>query len=286
IIGDRTIEEKEIDLKGYLDNIPVRIGNDAYTHIQNDVYGQVLVGLQPLYTDERLVTRTRSKSLPLIHFLLDKISETMNQPDAGLWEFRNKQQKHCYTFLFHWAGSKAAAKIGKELNDISLESKAIKIQAEAGAQIEKCFDADRGVYTHAIGSSNLDASSLQLITMNYLDPATEKARKHLEVLEKELMTDKKLFYRYKHEDDFGFPESTFLVCAFWYAEALACVGRVQEASEALDRLVKFSNHLGIFSEDVGNDGSQWGNFPQTYSHVGLMNTAFRIARKLDVPMFF
>jgi GH15 family glucan-1,4-alpha-glucosidase len=286
ITGDKNVVEKEIELEGYMGNQPVRIGNDAYTHIQNDVYGQVLVSLQPLYTDERLVTRTRSKSLPIIHLLLDKISQTMNQADAGLWEFRNKQQQHCYTFLFHWAGGKAAAKIGKELNDQSLENKALQIQAQASAQIERCFDKDRGVYTHAIGSANLDASSLQLITMNYLDPATDRAKKHLEVLEKELMTDKKLFYRYKHEDDFGIPQSTFLVCAFWHAEALACVGRVQEASEALDRLVKFSNHLGIFSEDVGNDGSQWGNFPQTYSHVGLMNTAFRIARKLDIPMFF
>ncbi len=286
ITGEKNIIEKELDLEGYMGNVPVRIGNEAYTHIQNDVYGQVLVSLQPLYTDQRLIARVRSKSLMLIHFLLDKISTTMEQPDAGLWEFRNKQQYHCYTFLFHWAGSKAAGKIGKELGDAALESKAVQIESLAAKQIERCFDSVRGVYTQAIGSSDLDASCLQLITMNYLDPLSERAAKHLEALEKELMTDKKLFYRYNHEDDFGKPESTFLVCAFWYAEALACVGRVQEASEALERLVKFSNHLGIFSEDVDNDGGQWGNFPQTYSHVGLMNTAFRIARKLDVPMFF
>jgi GH15 family glucan-1,4-alpha-glucosidase len=286
ITGEKNIIEKEIPLEGYMNNVPVRIGNEAYTHIQNDVYGQVLVSLQPLYTDQRLITRIRSKSLPLIHFLLDKISETMDHPDAGLWEFRNKQQYHCYTFLFHWAGSKAAAKIGRELGDTSLESKAVQIETLAAKQVERCYDPERGVYTQAIGSPNLDASCLQLITMNYLDPSSDKAKKHLEVLEKELITDKKLFYRYTHEDDFGKPQSTFLVCAFWYAEALACVGRLQEAHETLDRLLKFSNHLGIFSEDVDNDGGQWGNFPQTYSHVGLMNTAFRIARKLDVPMFF
>ena len=286
ITGEKIIIEKELDLPGYMGNVPVRIGNEAYTHIQNDVYGQVLVSLQPLYTDQRLITRIRSKPLQLIHFLLDKISETMEQPDAGLWEFRNTQQLHCYTFLFHWAGSKAAAKIGRELGDTSLESKAVQIETLASAMIEKCYDEKRRVYTQAIGSSNLDASCLQLITMNYLDPTSDRAKKHLEVLEKELMTDKKLFYRYNHEDDFGKPQSTFLVCAFWYAEALACVGRIQEAGETIERLSKFSNHLGIFSEDVDNDGGQWGNFPQTYSHVGLMNTAFRIARKLDVPMFF
>jgi len=286
ITGEKLLVEKTLDIPGYMNNQPVRIGNEAYTHIQNDVYGQVLVSLQPLYTDQRLVARIRSKSLVLIHFLLDKISETMDQPDAGLWEFRTKQQHHCYTFLFHWAGSKAAAKIGRELDDASLQSKAAQIETAAAERIEQCFDASRGVYTQAIGSPHLDASCLQLITMNYLDPAGDRARDHLAALEKELMTEKKLFYRYHHEDDFGKPESTFLVCAFWYAEALACVGRIQEAKETLDRLVKLSNHLGIFSEDVDLEDGQWGNFPQTYSHVGLMNTAFRIARKMDVPMFF
>lgn len=286
ITGEKMLVEKILDVPGYMNNGPVRIGNEAYTHIQNDVYGQVLVSLQPLYTDQRLVARIRSKSLVLIHFLLDKISETMDQPDAGLWEFRNKKQHHCYTFLFHWAGSKAAAKIGLELDDASLQSKALQIETAAAERIERCYDPQRGVYTQAIDSSDLDASCLQLITMNYLDPASNRAKQHLAALENELMTDKKLFYRYNHEDDFGKPESTFLVCAFWYAEALACVGRVQEARETLDRLVKLSNHLGIFSEDIDLEDGQWGNFPQTYSHVGLMNTAFRIARKLDVPMFF
>lgn len=286
ITGGQEIIEREIPLPGYRENQPVRIGNDAYTHIQNDVYGQVLVSLQPLYTDQRLITRSRSKSISLIHFLLDKIAETMDQEDAGLWEFRNKRQHHCYTFLFHWAGSKAAGKIGRAFDDINLQTKALRIETEAAERIERCYDVKSGAYTQAIESRDLDASCLQLITMNYLDPKSERARKHLEALEKELMTEKRLFFRYTHNDDFGKPESTFLVCSFWYAEALACVGRSQEAVETLDRLVGYANHLGIFSEDVDQEGGQWGNFPQTYSHVGLMNTAFRIARIQDLPMFF
>lgn len=281
----KDITEKELNLPGYLGNVPVRIGNDAYTHIQNDVYGQVLVSLQPLYTDQRLITRSRSKSLTLIHFLLDKIAETMDQPDAGLWEFRNKQQHHCYTFLFHWAGSKAAAKIGRAFDDDSLQQKAAQIEKQAEDRIEQCFDPERGVYTQAIGSPELDASCLQLITMNYLDPSGERARRHLDELEKALMTSNGLFFRYTHADDFGKPKSTFLVCAFWYAEALACVGRTQESQDVLNRLVGYANHVGLFSEDVDPEGGQWGNFPQTYSHVGLMNSVFRIARKLDHPLF-
>ncbi len=104
-----------------------------------------------------------------------------------------------------------------------------------------------------------------MITMDYLDHRGDKAKAHIAALEKELLTDKGLFYRYKHYDDFGFPESTFLVCAFWYVDALACVGRVDDALRNLDQLLTFSNHLGIFSEDATADGSQWGNFPQTYS---------------------
>lgn len=286
ITGGQDVVERETDLAGYLDNRPVRIGNEAYTHIQNDVYGQVLVSLQPLYTDQRLIASRRSKSLSLVHFLLDKIAETMDQKDAGLWEFRNKQQLHCFTFLFHWAGSKAAAKIGKAFGDDALQRKALVLEAEAARRIEQCYNSKRGVYTQAIGSAELDASCLQLITMNYLDPQSERARKHLEVIENTLGTKEYLVYRYTHADDFGKPESTFLVCAFWYAEALACVGRHDDAIKALNRLVGYANHLGIFSEDVDTQGGQWGNFPQTYSHVGLMNSAFRIARKVDEPPFF
>ncbi len=121
--------------------------------------------------------------------------------------------------------------------------------------------------------------------MIYLDPNSAKARDHLAALEQLLKTEQGLFYRYVHQDDFGKPEATFLVCAFWYVDALACVGRVDDAIRTLDGILKYRNHLGIFSEDVGLDGSQWGNYPQTYSHVGLINAAFRIYKKLDIPNF-
>jgi glucoamylase len=136
-----------------------------------------------------------------------------------------------------------------------------------------------------MNADHLDASTLKLITMNYLDPHSDKAKLHLRALEDLLKTDQGLFYRYVHQDDFGKPEATFLVCAFWYVDALACVGRVDDAIKTLDGIIPYANHLGIFSEDVGLDGSQWGNYPQTYSHVGLINAAFRISKKLDTPNF-
>lgn len=132
----------------------------------------------------------------------------------------------------------------------------------------------------------MDASTLQLIMMNYLDRDSDKAKDHLKALEKELHAGDGLFYRYKHADDFGEPETTFLICAFWYVEALACVGRIDEAIKYFENLLSYSNHVGLLSEDVkAADGSMWGNFPQAYSHVGLLNAATRIAHKLDKPNF-
>jgi GH15 family glucan-1,4-alpha-glucosidase len=285
ITGEKDLHEIETNLAGYLNNKPVRIGNKAYIQVQNDVYGQVLVSLLPLYTDKRLSFLKKHSYKNLVPWLLNQIERTLTEPDSGLWEFRNKVQVHTYTSLFHWAGAKAAFRIGKIFNDHELMKHAHDVAKRADELIEKAYDPIKKAYLQAAGTDNYDASTLSMITMNYLDHNSARAREHIAALEKELLTDQGLFYRYRHIDDFGFPESTFLVCAFWYTDALACVGRVDDAIKNLDQLLQFSNHLGIFSEDVGSDGSQWGNFPQTYSHVGLINASFRIARKLDKADF-
>lgn len=285
ITGSRDLEETHLALQGYMGNQPVRIGNGAYNQIQNDVYGQVLVGLLPLFIDKRLSFSEKNYYKPLVDRLLGWIEKTFYEPDAGLWEFRNVKQVHTYTLLFHWAGSKAARKIGVIMNDVELINRALKLEKIAVENIEKSYDPTRRVYTQAVGVGHLDASALKMITMNYLDHSSEKAKNHLKALEQLLRTEQGLFYRYVHQDDFGKPEATFLVCAFWYVDALACVGRIDDAIRTLDGILKYANHLGIFSEDVGLDGSQWGNYPQTYSHVGLINAAFRIYKKLDLPNF-
>ena len=208
------------------------------------------------------------------------------RPDAGLWEFRHIAQRHCYTYLFHWAGGHAARQVARTLGQPAMEARATRLIEAASARIEECYDAERGVYTNAIGSPHLDASTLQLILMGYLDPASDRAKQHLIELEKELKTPEGLFYRYRHPDDFGTPETTFLICSFWYVEALACVGRLEEAATEFEKLLAYTNHLGLLSEDVdAKTGSQWGNFPQAYSHVGLVNAAYRIAQRLDKPQF-
>jgi len=281
ITGKADLEEYEIDLKGYRNNRPVRIGNKAYIQVQHDVYGQVLVSLLPLFTDKRLTFLKKHSYKNIVPWLVKQIERTLTVPDAGVWEFRNKTQVHTYTLLFHWAGAKAANKIARLFNDNDLMNYAQTIADKANNLIEKAYDPEKKVYLQAIGSNDLDASTLSMVTMHYLDNDSARARNHIAALEKELLAEHGLFYRYKHYDDFGFPETTFLVCAFWYVESLACVGRIDDAMKILDKLLSFSNHLGIFSEDVSVDGSQWGNFPQSYSHVGLINAVCRIARKLD-----
>jgi GH15 family glucan-1,4-alpha-glucosidase len=286
LTGERQLTERALDLEGYLGNTPVRVGNQAYEHIQNDIYGQVLISLLPLYTDHRFVFTERKDSAKWVEFLLKKIELTIDEKDAGIWEFRNFANVHCYTNLFQWAGCMAAAKMARTIGHKALERRAMALQKKATAHIESCYDAKRKVYTHAANSPYLDASTLQLIMMNYLKPHSARARDHLKALEAELKTPSGLFYRYLHADDFGKPKATFLVCAFWYVEALACVGRLDDAIKEFEKLLKYGNHLLLFSEDVDEStGSQWGNFPQAYSHVGLMNAAYRIAMKLDKPIF-
>lgn len=282
----RLIEETLDHLEGYKGNKPVRVGNQAYEHIQNDIYGQVLISLLPLYSDHRFVFAERQDSARWLEFLLSKIERTIDEKDAGIWEFRNIANIHCYSNLFQWAGCNAAFKMAGIIGNVALKEKASVLMKRASSHIESCYDPVRKAYTNAAGSSHLDASTLQLIMMNYLDPSSQRAKDHLIALEKELKTPGGLFYRYLHADDFGKPKTTFLICAFWYVEALACVGRMEEAVEEFENLLKFSNHLLLFSEDVDeNSGSQWGNFPQAYSHVGLMNAAYRISMKLDKPIF-
>jgi GH15 family glucan-1,4-alpha-glucosidase len=287
ITGSKHIFEKELDLEGYLGvNKPVRVGNDAYTHIQNDVYGQVLVSLLPLFTDSRFNVQERIESASIVNKMLDMSEKTMDEPDAGLWEFRNLSQYHCYTYLFHWAGACAAIKIAKEFGDHDMGHKAVKLRDKAKSKIEQCYVPKKKGYAQAVGVDRMDASTLQLIMMDYFNGNNQVAQNHLKALEKELKTEKGLFYRYKHADDFGEPETTFLICSFWYVEALTVVDRVDEAIEMLENLMSYSNHLGLLSEDVDeHDGSMWGNFPQAYSHVGLINAVKRISRKLDKPVF-
>lgn len=283
---DREPFEYEISLAGYLNEKPVRIGNQAFEHIQNDLYGQVITTLLPYFTNESIPIITRQNYLPLLFKMINRIDTTMEDPDNGLWEFRGLKQFHCYTYLFHWAGCKSAIKIATLFNDHNILDIASKNITKAIAKIEACYDSESGLYYQAAGNRNLDASLLQLITMHYLAPDNPKATRLLTALENTLSAENGLFYRYLHEDDFGTPDATFLICAFWYIEALAVMGQKEKAISNLNKVLKYGNHLNLFSEDVhAKSGSQWGNFPQTYSHAGLIQAVNAIENPDYLPLY-
>jgi GH15 family glucan-1,4-alpha-glucosidase len=283
--GEWDLKERQIECEGYLGNHPVRIGNAAAMQKQFDAYGLLIASLAPLYSDRRLDNGFHRQRMGLIGYLLRSIAKSIGKPDAGIWEFRNSLQINLYTNLCHWVGGKAARKLGLILDDSLIVESAEDIIRRSSGYIEQCYRPELNAYTQAVGIDHLDASSLNLILFGYLDPRTEKAAGHVRTLRQHLRTSVGIFRRYSHSDDFGEPQTGFLVCGFWYAEALACIGAVDEAVEVVTQLVKSANHLGLLSEDADGQGGQWGNFPQTYSHVGLMNAAYRIARKQDKLSF-
>ncbi|QDK45695.1 glycoside hydrolase family 15 protein [Bdellovibrio sp. ZAP7] len=287
IDGSTDLTELILPLDGYMGNKPVRIGNQAAEQIQHDAYGQILMALFKLYTDERVNSKT-GRSLRLVEKALSYIEQYMTTPDNGVWEFRGKQALHSYALMFHWAGSAAARSVARKLGDQSLEQRADAALKRSAGLIEECYSKEKKAYTQAIGSEELDASILQLITIGYFhDKPPELAKDLIAAVEKELMISPGFLVRYAHVDDFGLQKSAFLVCSFWYIEALAATGQEDKAEELLRHITATaSNQVGLLAEDFDvENNSQWGNFPQTYSHVGLINCAYAIDKARKKPPF-
>lgn len=286
INGDAEILEKELDLDGFMGNRPVRVGNAAYFQKQFDSYGQVILSLLPLYTDERIIHLEQVVDKKLISDLLNVIENVMDEPDSGTWELRGRKEKHLGTYIFHWAGAKAGMKIAAYYNDEELYNRASKLVDLSMENIEKCYNPTAASYMADQTKGHFDATGFLLITMNYLDPNDQRTHLYFQKLREELISSEGMIYRYRRHDDFGDTHATFLICTYWYIEALICLGYLKEAEESLKNIIRHSNHLGLLSEDItSEDGGQWGNFPQTYSHVGLINAVCRLARKRDKMVF-
>lgn len=286
INGDSEIQEKELELKGYLNNRPVRIGNAAYFQKQFDAYGQVILSLLPLYTDERIIHREQVVNLEIIKNLLTEIEKCMDEPDAGTWELRGRKAKHLGTYIFHWAGAKAAYKIGEYYEDGPLKEKAMEVAKLSELNIELCYSDEFECYMADQNREHFDATGFLLIIMNYLNTEDARTTKHFQRLQKELLSPEGMIYRYRAADDFGDTHACFTICTYWYIESLICLGFLKEAEDSLRNIIQHANHVGLLSEDLSSeDGGQWGNFPQTYSHVGLINAVCRLSRKRDQMVF-
>ena len=285
INGAADAAERELDhLSGYNGDGPVRIGNQAFEHVQNDVYGEMVLAVSRLFLDTRFVGDVPPQTaVGIVQDLLDQMEARLEEPDAGLWEFRERSRLHCFSVLMHWAGARRAVEVAEALGVEALAARARDLERRAGELLDaKCWNDEIGALTQVAGGSELDAALLLAVHLGYLAPDDPRATSHVDAIRERLAVDGGLLRRYSSPDDFGMPHAAFTVCTFWLVEALAILERTDEARELFHYLLSLDNGLGLYSEDILPDTlEQSGNFPQTYSHVGLINAAFRLSRRWD-----
>ena len=274
------LHEHEVEtLSGYRGMGPVRRGNLAWIQKQHDVYGSVVLASTQLFFDQRLVDPGTEQTFARLEPLGDRAFELHDVPDAGLWEFRGRAEVHTYTSVMCWAACDRLAKIATRLQLDERAShwrgRAERIHARVCAE---SWNEALGHFTDTFGGERLDASLLLLADVGFVAPDDPRFVATVEAIGRDLKRGDALF-RYIAPDDFGTPETSFTLCTFWYIDALAAIGRKDEARDLFERILAKRNHLGLLSEDLAfEDGEAWGNFPQTYSHVGLIIAAMRLSR--------
>lgn len=279
ISAGRSLEERIVDtLPGYRGMGPVRVGNQAYLQVQNDVYGAVVLAATQAFFDERLAR-------PGDGYLFEKLEEIgslalrhFERPDAGLWEYRGRLQVHTFSVLMCWA---ACDRLSRIAGHLGLAERA-RYWAGQAARITG-FIEDGGwnekinAYAGSFGGDSLDASLLLMHELGFKDVGDPRFQGTLAAVEKHLRRGNHLF-RYTAPDDFGVPDNAFNICTFWYMEALAAAGRQAEARELFEHMLACRNPMGLLSEDIDpSSGELWGNIPQTYSMAGIINVATRLS---------
>jgi GH15 family glucan-1,4-alpha-glucosidase len=283
ITGDAPLTEQTITtLEGYLGQGPVRVGNQAETQTQHDVYGSVILAASQLFFDERLVRPGGLELFRQLEALGRRATEVYELPDAGPWEFRGTERVHTFSAAMSWAGCDRLARIAVQLN-LADEATFWRRSADRMREriLDRAWNARRGAFVASLDGEDLDASLLLLPDLGMLAGTDSRFVSTVEVIGRELR-EGDLLFRYRHTDDFGRPETAFTVCAFWYVNALAATGRLAEAREQFESLLRRRNHVGLLSEDIHPATSQqWGNFPQTYSMVGIINSALRLSQSWE-----
>ena len=274
------LEEAEVEsLAGYRGMGPVRRGNLAWVQKQHDVYGSVVLASTQLFFDQRLAHPGDAAAFARLEPLGERAWALHDQPDAGLWEFRGRAEVHTYTAAMCWSACDRLAKIagllGREDRVLYWRERADAIHARV---IERAWRSEANHFSASFDSDYLDASLLLLADIGFLAADDPRYVATVDAIGRDLRCGDALF-RYVAPDDFGEPETSFTICTFWYIDALAATGRADEARAMFERLLARRNHLGLLSEDLAfDDGEAWGNFPQTYSHVGLIIAAMRLSR--------
>ena len=267
------------DLAGYRNMRPVRVGNQAHEHVQHDVYGNVILGAVQTFFDTRLEVRAGLEDFRRLEAIGERAYKLHNRPDAGMWELRSRSAIHTSSSLMCWVACDRLGKIAKHLGQrrraTFWNKRAEKIRTFI---LQNCWSAERKAFVDSAGGRHLDASVLLMAEVGFLDPMDARFTDTVNLLERVLASGPHM-KRYEAPDDFGVPETTFNICAFWRLDALARTGRRDEAREIFETLLACRNHVGLLSEDFDPRTQElWGNFPQTYSMVGIINGAMRLSR--------
>jgi GH15 family glucan-1,4-alpha-glucosidase len=273
--GSSDLKESILDnWPGYNGEGPVRIGNGAAVHSQNDIFGEMVMALTPVFLDERLSEERSPATLQLIEGLARKAISLAGVPDAGIWEYRTEWKPQTFSSLMCWAAADRMAGIASRhapAHEAEFRFAAERIHADI---IANSWNAQRQSFVGHYGGDDLDASLLQMIRLRFLPAGDPKSISTIDAIRKDLSLGGWL-QRYSLNDGFGKPSVAFVICSFWLIEALAAAGRRSEASEIFERILEVTSPLGLLSEDYDpGEPRMWGNFPQTYSHVGLINAAF------------
>jgi GH15 family glucan-1,4-alpha-glucosidase len=279
IHGERVLTEKTLDhLSGYMDSKPVRIGNAAYRQKQNDIYG---VLMDVIYQQFNIFTTTLENSEALwtiTRSIVKIVASNWRKPDRGIWELRSEPKHFTFSKVLCWVAIDRALKIAQLLKMKNFYAPWIKIRDQIRKDILKnAWNDEIGAFTQAYGNHNLDAANLLIEPFGFI-PATDPKYIGTVKATQAVLSRNGLMYRYRNADDFGLQKSSFTICIFWLVNALYKIGEKEVAINLFEQVLGYSNHLGLFSEDLDFDTKQLlGNFPQAYSHLSLIETAVLIS---------
>ena len=268
------------NLPGYRGYGPVRRGNQAAEHIQHDVYGQIILAASQAFLDERLLSQIGVAEFEQLEPVGERAFAVHDTPDAGIWEFRTLAYVHTSSAIMCWA---ACDRLSKVAHYLKLDKK-VSYWAERAEIIHKhilehAYNPKLNAFTASYGGETLDASVLLMAEIGFLPASDPRYVGTVEAIDRDLREGNHI-YRYKTADDFGRPKTAFTACTFWHIDALYRIGREADARDMFEAILAQRNHLGLLSEDVDPKTNElWGNYPQTYSMVGIINSANLMSRK-------
>lgn len=280
VAGECNLAERiEGGLPGYRAMAPVRVGNQAFEQVQHDAYGQIVLSNVQAFFDHRLFRMATVEDFISLEQVGERAWELHDKPDAGLWELRNRKHVHTYSAAMCWAAcdrlAHAATALGlsERAEFWGERARAIRSRVEQAAWRE-----ENQTMSATFESDNLDASLIQLLDLRFFGPGDARFQGTLRAVEDGLRRGAHML-RYATEDDFGLPETAFNVCTFWLIEALHATGRETDARALFEEMLDRRTAAGLLSEDIDpQSGELWGNYPQTYSLVGMINCAVLLSK--------